>query len=66
MRTRLRIVSAVLGLDRRFTPFDPEAQQEALQSVYQLIASELQGTSKRRLQMEEELKLLRSELASNT
>ena len=47
-----------------FTDFDAETRHEELQHVYQVITAELQNASKRRLQMEEELRLLRGELGS--
>ena len=45
-----------------FTDFDAETRHEELQQVYQVITAELQNASKRRVQMEEELRLLRGEL----
>ncbi len=45
-----------------FTDFNAEARHEELQQVYQVITAELQNASKRRLQAEEELRLLRGEL----
>ena len=41
---------------------DSEGKLGELQQVYQVITAELQNASKRRLQMEEELRSLRSEL----
>ena len=41
-----------------FTDFDAEGRHEELQQVYQVITAELQNASKRRLQMEEELRML--------
>ena len=39
---------------------DAEARHEELQQVYQVITAELQNASKRRLQMEEEVNILRA------
>ncbi|KAL3904964.1 MAG: hypothetical protein SGPRY_011089 [Prymnesium sp.] len=47
-----------------FTDFDPEARHEELQQVYQVITAELQNASKRRLQAEEKLRMLRGDVGA--
>jgi len=46
-----------------YTTFEMQEQHAQLQTVYQHITAELQAASKRRLQIEEELKMLRADAA---
>jgi len=50
-------------LAKWYEEMDPEGQTQQLQQVYQQITAELQNASKRRVQCEDDLRTLRTELA---
>ena len=50
-------------LAKWYQEFDPEGQTQQLQQVYQQITAQLQNASKRRVQCEDDLRALRTELA---
>ena len=46
-----------------YKTFDPDAQVESLKKIYENITAEISNASKKRVQLEEALKKMRSEIA---